>query len=64
MFFCISLLRIQVSPYLLRDSLAYIFSLLLVNKIYVTRVLWKNCVFVLKSLVYRGEIKGSGTFLM
>ena len=26
--------------------------------------LWKNCVFVSKFPVYRGEIKGSETFLM
>ena len=58
MFFGISLLRKQVSPYLLRGSLAHIFSVLLINKICITRVLWKNCVFVPQSLVYRGEIKG------
>ena len=50
-------------PCLLKGSLAYIFSGLLINKKSVKRVCGK-IVFVTKFLVYRGGIKGSGTLLM
>ena len=69
-FFGISLLRKQGLPCLLWGSLANSFSALYAMcgeglwKTMSGEGLWKNCVFVLKFLVSRGEIKFSETFLM
>ena len=41
-YFCISLLQKQVFPYLLRGSLAYMFSGLFMLMHYVKRICWKN----------------------
>ena len=52
----------QVFLYLLRGSLGYIFSGLLIWIQYVKRGCRKECVFVRKFLVYHGEMKGSKNF--
>lgn len=63
MFLGISLLRKQVSPYLLRGSLSYIQWFGCKYSIICEEGLWKNCLRTEISCV-RGEIKGSETFII
>ena len=63
-FFGSSLLRKQCSPCLLRGSLAYIFSGLLINERYVKKICGKLVSTYRSFSRTAGDIKGSQTFLM